>query len=61
MGLVYLFQGNVVLCGLRNGAVVTVDVREKREGFSARHARHRIRHSPLDNTLGKSSKQWFKV
>ncbi|KAK9937261.1 hypothetical protein M0R45_014063 [Rubus argutus] len=45
-------SGNVVLCGLRNGAVVTVDVREKREGFSARHARHRIRHSPLDNTLG---------
>lgn len=54
-------SGNVVLCGLRNGAVVTVDVREKREGFSARHARHRIRHSPLDTTLGKSSKQWFKL
>ncbi|XP_062012233.1 uncharacterized protein LOC133728814 [Rosa rugosa] len=54
-------SGNVVLCGLRNGAIVTVDVREKREGFSARHASHRIRHSPLDSTPGKSSEKWFKL
>ncbi|PRQ30166.1 putative transcription factor WD40-like family [Rosa chinensis] len=44
----------------RNGAIVTVDVHEKREGFSARHASHRIRHSPLDSTPGKSSEKWFK-
>ncbi|KAL6206226.1 hypothetical protein ACLB2K_023475 [Fragaria x ananassa] len=56
-----IHSGNVVLCGLRNGAIVTVDVREKREGFSARHASHRIQHSTLDSTLGKSTKQWFKL
>ncbi|KAM5587017.1 hypothetical protein ABKV19_005790 [Rosa sericea] len=54
-------SGNVVLCGLRNGAIVTVDVREKREGFVARHASQRIQHSPLDSTLGKSSEKWFKL
>ncbi|XP_050368602.1 uncharacterized protein LOC126786726 [Argentina anserina] len=54
-------SGNVVLCGLRNGAIVTVDVREKQKVFSARHASHIIQQSPLDSTLGKSRKQWFKL
>ncbi|KAL6283015.1 hypothetical protein ACE6H2_013944 [Prunus campanulata] len=54
-------SGNAVLCGLRNGAIVTVDVRQKQEAFPARQVRHRMRPSPLDNTLGKSSKQSFKL
>ncbi|EXB83247.1 DDB1- and CUL4-associated factor 4 [Morus notabilis] len=53
-------SGNVVLCGLRNGAIITVDAREKQEGSSARLVRHRISNSPSDNTVGKSSKRWFK-
>ncbi|KAL5578007.1 hypothetical protein UlMin_019706 [Ulmus minor] len=54
-------SGNVVLCGLRNGAIVTVDVRERREGSSARLVRHRISHLASDNTIGKSSKGSFKI
>ncbi|XP_024024080.1 DDB1- and CUL4-associated factor 4 isoform X2 [Morus notabilis] len=54
-------SGNVVLCGLRNGAIITVDAREKQEGSSARLVRHRISNSPSDNTVGKSSKRWFKL
>ncbi|KDP43121.1 hypothetical protein JCGZ_26654 [Jatropha curcas] len=54
-------SGNVVLCGLRNGAILTVDVRENREGFSARLIRHRIPHSTLGKFHQNSSKQWFEV
>ncbi|KAF2286858.1 hypothetical protein GH714_033400 [Hevea brasiliensis] len=54
-------SGNIVLCGLRNGAIVTVDVREKREGFSARLIRHKIPHSPLGRFHQNSSKQWFEL
>ncbi|KAF3450096.1 hypothetical protein FNV43_RR06176 [Rhamnella rubrinervis] len=54
-------SGNVVLCGLRNGAIITVDVRQKPERFSDRLVRHRLPHSPLDNTVGNSRKQWFKL
>jgi hypothetical protein len=48
-----LLQGNAILCGLRNGVIVTVDVREKRAGSSARPIRHRITHT--------STRQLFKV
>ncbi|KAM6595379.1 hypothetical protein CsatA_005903 [Cannabis sativa] len=53
-------SGNVVLCGLRNGTVISVDVREKREG-SGRLVRHRISQLPLNSTTAKSSKRWFKL
>ncbi|XP_065853925.1 uncharacterized protein [Euphorbia lathyris] len=52
---------NNILCGLRNGTIVTVDVREKREGFSTRLVRHRIPYSPLRKFHQKSSKQWFEL
>jgi hypothetical protein len=56
-----LLQGNAILCGLRNGVIVTVDAREKRAGSSARLIRHRITHAPLDKTVGNSTRQLFKV
>lgn len=56
-----LLQGNVVLCGLRNGAIVTVDVRENQERCSSRLIRHRIPFSHLHARGQNSSKQWFEV
>ncbi|KAJ7004439.1 hypothetical protein NC653_009339 [Populus alba x Populus x berolinensis] len=62
---IYLFfillQGNVVLCGLINGAILTVDVREKQEMVSDRLIRHRIPYSSLGRQGPSSSKQWFEV
>uniref|UniRef100_A0A6N2M5T8 Uncharacterized protein n=2 Tax=Salix viminalis TaxID=40686 RepID=A0A6N2M5T8_SALVM len=54
-------SGNVVLCGLRNGAILTVDVREKQERVSDRLIRHRIPYSSLGRQGPSSSKQWFEV
>nr|XP_023898103.1 uncharacterized protein LOC112009976 [Quercus suber] len=54
-------SGNAILCGLRNGAIVTVDVRDKRESSSARFIRHRMPCSPLDKTVGDFSRQWFEL
>ncbi|KAJ7969388.1 DDB1-and CUL4-associated factor 4 [Quillaja saponaria] len=54
-------SGNVVICGLRNGAIVTVDFREKREEFSSRLIRYRIPCSHLDKTVGSSRKEWFEI
>ncbi|KAK3219361.1 hypothetical protein Dsin_013331 [Dipteronia sinensis] len=53
-------SGNVVLCGLRNGAILTVDVRERQDGVPARFIR--IHYSP-SNTTGQISnkKKWFEV
>lgn len=48
-----LLQGNALLCGLGDGAIVTVDVREKREGSSAALISH-IPYSSSDRTLGSS-------
>jgi len=58
----YLFslQGNVILCGLRNGAVVSVDFREKRL-LSSRLTEHRISYVSSDKKVGSSKKDWFKV
>ncbi|KAF7840268.1 DDB1- and CUL4-associated factor 4 isoform X2 [Senna tora] len=53
-------SGNVILCGLRNGAIVTIDVREKREQ-SRRLITHRIPYQPLDGNVGSSKKEWFKL
>ncbi|KAF8412632.1 hypothetical protein HHK36_000601 [Tetracentron sinense] len=56
-------SGNVVLCGLRNGAILTVDVRQK-QGFSSSLPRHQIRHPShkvCEGSFQKFSKQWFEV
>ncbi|KAK9268072.1 hypothetical protein L1049_010511 [Liquidambar formosana] len=60
-------SGNIVLCGLRNGAIATVDLRQKQEECSARLTRHHIpypahkifEHS--SSTGRKFTKQWFEV
>ncbi|XP_061356559.1 uncharacterized protein LOC133300983 isoform X2 [Gastrolobium bilobum] len=54
-------SGNVVLCGLRNGAIVTVDIREKRERLSGRLISHRISSISSDKKVGSSNKEWFKL
>ncbi|XP_031285403.1 uncharacterized protein LOC116144088 isoform X2 [Pistacia vera] len=54
-------SGKVILCGLRNGAIVTVDVRERPQGSARRLIRHRIPYSPLRKTVQNSNKQWFEL
>ncbi|XP_029130126.1 DDB1- and CUL4-associated factor 4 isoform X2 [Cajanus cajan] len=54
-------SGNVILCGLRNGAIVTVDFREKRERLSGRLITHRIPYTSSDKKVGGSNKEWFKL
>ncbi|KAJ4836439.1 hypothetical protein Tsubulata_045151 [Turnera subulata] len=53
-------SANTVLCGLRNGAIVTVDVRENPER-STRLIRHQIPYSSLGRRGGNSTKQWFEL
>ncbi|GMY35078.1 ddb1- and cul4-associated factor 4 [Fagus crenata] len=57
----FIHSGNAILCGFRNGAIVTVDIRDKRASSLSRLTTHRITCSPLDKTLGNSSRQWFKL
>lgn len=38
----FLFQENVVLCGLRNGTVLAIDIRQKPGDFSGRLPQNRI-------------------
>ncbi|XP_059437328.1 uncharacterized protein LOC132170380 isoform X3 [Corylus avellana] len=59
--LQFIQSGNAILCGLRNGVIVTVDVREKQVGSSARLIRHRITHAPLDKTVGNSTRKLFEL
>ncbi|KAH1209197.1 DDB1- and CUL4-associated factor 4 [Glycine max] len=54
-------SGNVILCGLRNGAIVTVDSRESRESLSGRLITHRIPYTSSDKKVGGSNKEWFKL
>ncbi|XP_052203220.1 uncharacterized protein LOC127808690 isoform X2 [Diospyros lotus] len=59
-------HGQVVLCGLRNGAIVTVDTRQRSDGRSDRLTRHRISHQSHEipkssRTPQNSSKQWFEL
>ncbi|XP_004488222.2 uncharacterized protein [Cicer arietinum] len=53
-------SGNVILCGLRNGAVVSVDFREKRL-HSGRLPQHRISYVSSDKKVGSSNKDWLKL
>lgn len=52
-------SGNNVLCGLRNGGIVTVDTRQKPQNLQDQFPRHRISFS---STKGqKHEKQWFEI
>ncbi|XP_024631487.1 uncharacterized protein [Medicago truncatula] len=53
-------SGNVILCGLRNGAVVSVDFREKRL-LSSRLTEHRISYVSSNKKVGSFKKDWFKL
>ncbi|CAN1225703.1 DDB1- and CUL4-associated factor 4 [Linum grandiflorum] len=48
-------QGNVVLCGLRNGEILTVDARVKQGIHSARRVAHRVCHP---RKLAGDSRNW---
>ncbi|XP_022762566.1 uncharacterized protein LOC111308499 [Durio zibethinus] len=50
--------GNLVLCGLRNGAIVTVDVRENQQSIAAGHTRHR---NPYFSSGRSNQKKWFEL
>lgn len=56
--------GDVMLCGLRNGAILTLDTREKPRGHTAKLTRHKVPY-PLSKQshrqVGKVSKQWFEL
>ncbi|XP_048140811.1 LOW QUALITY PROTEIN: uncharacterized protein LOC115755387 [Rhodamnia argentea] len=54
-------SGNLALCGFRNGAIVTVDVRENQGVSSSRLISHQIPSSPSERLRGHSQKQWFKL
>ncbi|KAM7264852.1 hypothetical protein ACFE04_002535 [Oxalis oulophora] len=53
-------SGKVILCGLRNGAIVTIDVRENHTNLFRRLIPHQIPYSDSGQT-GRNSKQWFEV
>ncbi|KAK8626552.1 hypothetical protein V6N13_134193 [Hibiscus sabdariffa] len=50
--------GNIVLCGLRNGAIVTVDVRENQEHIVSKLTRHQ---TPYSSSGRSNQKKWFEV
>ncbi|KAB2002243.1 hypothetical protein ES319_D11G053300v1 [Gossypium barbadense] len=50
--------GNIVLCGLRNGAIVTVDVRENQERMFSRLTKLKI---PYSSSGRSSQKRWFEI
>ncbi|XP_010549785.1 PREDICTED: uncharacterized protein LOC104820856 isoform X2 [Tarenaya hassleriana] len=57
-------SGNVIQCGLRNGAIVSVDTRERPGRVSSRLTRHQIRyHCHSSNKTGRrsSNRQWFEL
>ncbi|KAL0730065.1 hypothetical protein Bca4012_026158 [Brassica carinata] len=49
-------KGNIVQCGLRNGAIVSVDIRER----PSRLTRHQIR-SHSSSSQATRKKEWFKL
>ncbi|KAL4279016.1 hypothetical protein GQ457_03G000460 [Hibiscus cannabinus] len=50
--------GNIVLCGLRNGAIVTVDVRENQERIVSKLTRPQ---TPYSSSGRSNQKKWFEV
>lgn len=55
-------QGNIVHCGLRNGAIVSVDLRERPGRPFPRLTRHQIRYQSSSKTgQTTKNKQWFEV
>ena len=59
MFVYYVQKGSIVQCGLRNGAIVSVDVRER----PSRLTRHQIRSQSTSGTSQATArkKEWFKV
>ncbi|KAI3440292.1 uncharacterized protein J3R85_003927 [Psidium guajava] len=53
--------GNLALCGFRNGAIVTVDVRENHGVSSSRLINYQIPSSSSERLRARSRKQWFKL
>ncbi|KAL5731282.1 hypothetical protein ACHQM5_004028 [Ranunculus cassubicifolius] len=59
--------GNVILCGFRNGAIVTVDVRQKQQGCPGGVSKHRIpfssnkSHGNSSRNTNKRPKGWFEL
>lgn len=61
-------QGNIVLCGLRNGAILTVDTRQKPQDLQDQHLpKHQISFPSLKTSQyssgrsKKREKKWFEV
>ncbi|KAF6136601.1 hypothetical protein GIB67_016057 [Kingdonia uniflora] len=59
--------GNIVLCGFRNGAILTVDVRQKQQEHATRLPKHLMPssshavHDPSNRNLQNMSKRGFEV
>lgn len=51
----------MILCGLRNGAVVSVDSREKTARLSARMTTPRTSYISSNKKGGRSKKDWIQV
>ncbi|XP_024963235.1 uncharacterized protein LOC112503429 isoform X2 [Cynara cardunculus var. scolymus] len=60
-------SGNIVLCGFRNGAIVTVDTRQKPEDLHDRLPKHQIPFPSFKTSASSSGrgqkheKQWFEL
>ncbi|PIA37643.1 hypothetical protein AQUCO_03000296v1 [Aquilegia coerulea] len=60
-------SGNVVLCGFRNGAIVTVDVRQRQQELPGPIPTHQIPfssntgHNHSSRNVQKRTKAWFKL
>ncbi|XP_010492689.1 PREDICTED: DDB1- and CUL4-associated factor 4-like isoform X1 [Camelina sativa] len=62
LALQYHQSGNIVQCGLRNGAIVSVDLRERPGRPFPRLTRHQIRYQSSSKTgQTTKNKQWFEL
>ncbi|XP_019157859.1 PREDICTED: DDB1- and CUL4-associated factor 4 isoform X2 [Ipomoea nil] len=49
-------SGNTILCGLRNGAILSIDARQRPENFSSRLPRHQIPYHTHEASSGRAKK-----
>ncbi|XP_031093468.1 uncharacterized protein LOC115998127 isoform X2 [Ipomoea triloba] len=49
-------SGNTMLCGLRNGAILSIDARQRPENFSSRLPRHQIPYRTHETSSGRAKK-----
>ncbi|CAH9068622.1 unnamed protein product [Cuscuta europaea] len=49
-------SGNIALCGLRNGTILSVDARQRPQNFSVRLPKHQIPSHPHNISSGRSKK-----